>query len=76
MHKDYRDIGDPFDCLTEECGELIQALMKVKRFGLKARHPDTGETNLSRVLYEIADVKERMSEVLEIIVKGIQCEDT
>lgn len=29
--------GDPLDILAEECAEVIQAIMKIKRFGIRER---------------------------------------
>jgi len=41
MNKKYKDIGDPLDKLSEEASEVIHAVCKAKRFGLKNYHPST-----------------------------------
>lgn len=49
--------------VTEECGEVVQAIGKVGRFGLTMRWPDKrftdprGPTNAEKLLGEIADLR-------------------
>ena len=44
---DYSKVGKPEDRLVEECAEVIQAITKIKRFGLNGHNPDTpGVTNI------------------------------
>jgi len=43
------------DLLAEECGEVIVAIMKIKRFGEDDLYPD-GRTGKQGLLYEIGDV--------------------
>jgi NTP pyrophosphatase (non-canonical NTP hydrolase) len=53
----YTEIGTPSMRIIEECGELIQAVMKGERFGYDAHHPDKPETtNLLDVRYELQDI--------------------
>lgn len=44
------------DCVTEECGEAIQAACKANRFGLDHIWPEKGETNRRALEREIADI--------------------
>lgn len=43
------------DLLAEECAEVIQAIMKIKRFGINDLYPD-GRTGREGLLDEIGDV--------------------
>lgn len=43
------------DLLAEECAEVIQAVMKIKRFGIDDKYPD-GRTGIAVLLDEIGDV--------------------
>lgn len=53
----YTEIGTPSMRVIEECGELIQAVMKGERFGYDAHHPDRPETtNLLDVRHELQDI--------------------
>ena len=55
----YKNIGCPASKIIEECAELIQAIMKAKRFGWNNYHPDRpNRTNLDDVKAEIGDVIE------------------
>jgi NTP pyrophosphatase (non-canonical NTP hydrolase) len=42
--------------LAEECGEIVQIVMKALRHGLDFHHPDTGETNRLAIAREIGDL--------------------
>lgn len=59
MDPRYKDIGHPAARTTEECAELIQILMKAKRFGWWNHHPDDPAkvTNHALTLREIEDVE-------------------
>lgn len=65
MHEDYKNVGDPFECLKEECAELIKELCKLTRFGYYSYHPDDlhRTPNWERVLEEIKDVEHKIGEV-------------
>lgn len=67
--KEHKHIGDPMDCLAEECAEVIQILMKIKRFGLEATNPKRPElgTARARLLDELKDVEDRIHEVRTIL---------
>ena len=43
------------DCLSEEASELIQAAMKINRFGLWGKYGD-GTTNHGKLIAEYSDV--------------------
>jgi len=64
-NKKYKGIGDPFDCLAEECAKVIQVLMKIKRFGLRNHHPNFPKefNNKELILDEMNDVEQRINEV-------------
>lgn len=40
----------------EECAEVIQAISKINRFGLDAKHPDRVESNREHLTEEIGDL--------------------
>ena len=61
MNEKYVNIGTPEDQLIEECAELIQAIMKARRFGYFNTHPDTGTTNLDLIKREMDDVVQRLT---------------
>ena len=68
-NKLYKHIGDPFDCLAEECAEVIQILMKIKRFGIMNHHPDFEKefNNAVRLEEEMRDVEDRIAEVRKLL---------
>ena len=45
------------DRVIEECAELIQALLKAKRFGWYSKHPDRKTCNIEDVRAEMSDVR-------------------
>lgn len=59
----YAHIGDPLICLAEECSEVIQAVMKIQRFGIDSVNPKTGVTARENLAYEIVDLCKRILEV-------------
>lgn len=52
------DMGHPLDMIVEECGEIIQAVMKHRRFeGTSAYYnPRTGKSAMEHIHQEIADL--------------------
>lgn len=42
--------------IIEECGEVIVAASKCKRFGLGNHHPDRSINNISELIEELTDV--------------------
>jgi hypothetical protein len=44
-----------FECLSEECAEVIQAICKTNRFAIDGHYPD-GRSNVDVVVYELNDV--------------------
>ena len=71
MHDDFKDMGSPYECLKEECAELILALCKMTRFGFKNYNPyDPHQTpNFLKILGEISDVEYRIKQVKSEIEK-------
>ena len=51
--------------LQEECAELIQAVSKIRRFGLRFQNPLTNETNRESLIQELEDVQIFMDAVKE-----------
>lgn len=43
-------------CLSEECGETVQAIGKALRFGLDHVWPEKGETNRREIEREVAQI--------------------
>ncbi len=68
----YQHIGDPITNLIEECSELIKALCKAKRFGLKSYHPDCPKmiTNEMKIIEEMNDIIIRWKELSIALAKG------
>lgn len=48
--------SEVMDILQEECAEVIQAVSKIRRFGVDSKHPEGGPTNLEHLEIEIGDV--------------------
>jgi len=67
--KRFKHIGDPFDNLAEECAEVIQVLMKIRRFGMFNHHPDKPKyyNNKMALLDEMQDVQVRIDEVKKML---------
>ncbi len=42
--------------MSEECGEVVQAVGKIMRHGLDSHNPNTGETNTEQLIDELGDV--------------------
>lgn len=53
--------------LAEECGEVVQALSKIKRFGLNVKRRGLKTTNKANLKAELADLYEAMLAVEEIL---------
>lgn len=50
------DYSEVLDILQEECAEVIQAVSKVRRFGLEASHPNRTTTNKWELEEELGDL--------------------
>ena len=48
-------VPEILDLLQEECGELVQVISKVRRFGLEGKHP-TGCPQRDVLIQELGDV--------------------
>jgi hypothetical protein len=59
-------MGDPFDVLAEECSELIQELMKRRRFGDAGIELYVGTKPKENIIKEMGDVLALM----EIVIVG------
>ena len=44
------------DIAQEECAEVIQAISKVRRFGMTSKHPDKKQNNREHLEEEIGDL--------------------
>lgn len=67
MNPDYAHVGDPITNLAEECAEVIQECMKVKRFGENSINPKTGETSGEALLREIGDLEVRLAQAKHML---------
>ncbi|MDP2815076.1 MAG: hypothetical protein Q8O19_00170 [Rectinemataceae bacterium] len=66
----YKDVGTPVQRLVEECGELLQAVMKAERFGWFNHHPDRPErTNFDEVMLEMNDLTEAYQRLQFAIIR-------
>ncbi len=65
----YEKIGDPLTCLAEECAEVIQAVMKIQRFGIDSVNPKTGIAAKTSLGNEISDLCKRILEVDKLYFK-------
>lgn len=50
------EMGDPLDMLAEECAEVIQAIMKARRFGMDGAPGYTGIKPRDEIVKELGDV--------------------
>ena len=65
-HPQYKHIGSPEDRIMEECGEILQALGKGKRFGWDNYHPDTPDvSNLLHLSMKINDLFEAFQDLIK-----------
>ena len=55
--------------VLEECGEVIQAICKGKRFGKTVRHPKTNELNVDEILTEMEDLEVALYEYRQELEK-------
>ena len=53
--------------VAEECGEVIQAISKIYRFGLNTKRKGNKNTNKVNLLNEINDLKLAIEELEEIL---------
>lgn len=51
--------NEALDLIQEECAEVIQAISKIRRFGLDSINPylNDGKTNLDHLVDEIGDLR-------------------
>ncbi len=61
-------MNEIYDILIEECAEVIQAISKVKRFGIDSEIGVFDETNRDRLEQEIGDL---LTMIDLLFVKGI-----
>lgn len=68
-HPEFKTIGRPEIRLAEECAEVIQALMKIERFGLAAFNPfdEVPVSNAQRLYDELQDLKACVAEMEECL---------
>jgi hypothetical protein len=59
----FTHIGDPLIKLAEECAEVIQAVMKIQRFGIDSVNPKNGISCKDSLFSEISDLCVRIMEV-------------
>lgn len=69
---EYRHTGDTADRIVEECGEVLQAVIKGKRFGWNSFHPNTPDiSNLQQLSMEIDDVYRAFKDLLTSITSAM-----
>lgn len=54
--------------LSEECGEVVQAVGKIQRFGLDSAHPITKETNRAELEKELGHIMSAVNRLCEMNV--------
>ena len=60
----YKHIGSPDDRIIEECGEILQAVIKGRRFGWNNYHPDKPNlSNFEQLRLEISDLLEAFDDL-------------
>lgn len=76
MDVKYINIGTVEDKLIEECAEVIQSIIKIKRFGPLNYHPDRPHSNnLKEMFSEIEDLKLAIKNIeKEYAEKKVYCE--
>jgi NTP pyrophosphatase (non-canonical NTP hydrolase) len=57
------------DLLAEECAEVIQAIMKINRFGMRDKYRDN-RTSKQQLLDEIGDVFTVIAHILKFLNTG------
>ena len=50
------DNNEVMDILQEECAEVIQAVSKIRRFGIEGKHPDKPYNNREHLEEELGDM--------------------
>jgi hypothetical protein len=60
-------IEEKLDKLIEDCSEVTQAAIKIKRFGINNWHPESKRRNGDHLLDEIMDLNETVKEVRELL---------
>jgi len=71
MNNRYQLIGKREDKVIEECSEVIQAIVKIKNFGLFNYHPARPESsNRIEVLGEIADLRLALNQYEDELLKA------
>lgn len=62
-------------CASEECGEIIQAIGKIGRFGETAYHPEIGIPNNKQLVKEVNDLLGVLELLKEngVSLRGIGC---
>ena len=60
-----KDITEIMDILQEECAEVIQAISKIRRFGIDTIGPYSKNTNREELEIEIGDLTEMVALLAE-----------
>lgn len=63
-HPEYKNVGDPLDRLIEEASGVIQAAIKIKRFGIDNYHPVTLLNNGKALADEVKDLNDAWEDVV------------
>lgn len=62
--------------LLEECGEVVQAIGKAGRFGLRSRDPRTGLSNAEQLSDEITDLLRAIEQLEPELFEHVQAAKT